>query len=234
VQDFGNLTPEKAASALDRRQRFTLSAVYDLQAFKNDGNWFKKNLLGNWQVSPVYIYEMPEYFTVASSIDSNLNGDSAGDRTIINVSGQAHAGTGVYGLDKNGNRINIAGSSTALLNTVVAWVAINPNARYIQAGYGALANAGRNTEATRPIDNLDFTIQKKFQIREKARLEISGQAYNLFNHAQFVPGSISDVGRVSTSGATAYTAVTNVNFDNPEKAFSSNPRLIQIVARFVW
>lgn len=234
VQNFGNLTPEKAASALDRRQRATLSAVYDLQAFKTDRNWFKKNLVGNWQFSPVYIYETPEYFTVSSGIDSNLNGDAAGDRGIINVNGAAHAGTGVYGVDKNGNRINIAGSTTAQLNNVVAWVAISPNARYVQAGYGALANAGRNTEATRPIDNMDFTIMKKFQIKERARLEFSGQAYNLFNHAQFVPGSISDVRGVSTSGATAYTYVNNVNFNNPEKPFSSNPRLMQIVAHFVF
>jgi len=234
VQDFGNLTPEKAASALDRRQRFTLSAVYEVPFFKTHSSWFAKNLLGNWQLAPVYIYETPEYFTVASGIDSNLNNDAAGDRTIINTNGKAGSGTGVYGLDKNGNRINIAGSTTTAINNVVAWVAVNPNARYIQAGFGALANSGRNTEATRPINNIDFSLMKKFQIKEKARFEFSAQIYNLFNHAQFVPGSVSDVGRVSTSGATAYTSVTNVNFNNPEKPFSSNPRWMQLVARFVW
>jgi hypothetical protein len=190
--------------------------------------------LGNWQASPVFIYETPQYFTVASGIDSNLNSDSAGDRTVLNPKGAAGVGTGVYGLDKNGNRINIAGSTTTALNNVVAWVAINPNARYIQAGYGAWANTGRNTEPTRPISNVDFSLMKKIQIREKSRFEISGQAYNLFNHAQFVPGSVSDVRRVNTSGSTAYVNATNVNFNNPEKAFSSNPRLMQIVARFVW
>ena len=75
---------------------------------------------------------------------------------------------------------------------------------------------------------------KKFQMKEKARFEFSAQIYNILNHAQFVPGAISDVGRVSTSAATAYTSVTNVNFNNPEKPFSSNPRWMQLVARFVW
>jgi len=170
---------------------------------------------------------------VASGLDSNLNGDSAGDRTIINPSGTAGVGSAVYGLDKNGNRI-AATAAAGTVNNVVAWVAVNPNARYIQAGPGALANGGRNTEATRPIDNVDFTVIKLFQIREKARFEISGEAYNLFNHAQFIPGSIGDVGRISTAGSTAYVTVTNVNFNNPEAAFSSNPRLMQIVAKFVW
>ena len=232
VQDFGNLTPEKAASALDRRQRFTLSGVYDVPFFSDSKNWFYKNVVGNWQASPVVIFESPEYFTVASSIDSNFNSDTAGDRTILNPAGVAGTGSAVYGLDRNGNRINIPGSSTTLLNTVVAWVPVNPNARYIEAGYGAIATAGRNTEPTRPIGNIDFTLIKRFQVGERVRMELSGEAYNLFNHPQFIPGSLNDVGSVSTSGSTSYTSVINVNFNNPEKAFSSSPRVMQVVAKF--
>src|ERR1035437_1942838 len=232
VQDFGNLTPEKAASALDRRQRFTLSGVYDVPFFRDSKNWFYKNVVGNWQASPALIFESPEYCTVASTIDSNFNSDTAGDRTILNPAGVAGTGSAVYGLDRNGNRINIPGSSTTLLNTVVAWVPVNPNARYIQAGYGAIATAGRNTQPTRPIDNLDFTLIKRFQVGERVRMELSGEAYNLFNHPQFIPGSLDDVGRISTSGSTSYTSVINVNFNNPEKAFSSSPRVMQVVAKF--
>jgi Carboxypeptidase regulatory-like domain len=233
VQDFGNLTPEKAASALDRRQRFTLSGVWEMPFLQKDNNWFKRNVIGNWQIAPVLTFESPEYFTVSSSLDSNLNGDTAGDRTILNPNGVAGTGTSVYGLDKNGNKI-AATAAAASVNNVVAWVATNPNARYIQTGLGGLSNTGRNTEATRPISNIDLTIVKKFAVTERHHFEISGQAYNLFNHAQFIPGSIGDVGRISTSGSTAYTSVSNANFNNPEKAFSSNPRLMQIVAKFIW
>ena len=233
VQDFGNLTAEKAASALDRRHRLTFSAVWDLPYLKNSTSWFKKNLVGNWMFAPVLTLESPEYFTVSSGLDSNLNNDSAGDRTILNPGGAAGIGTSVYGLDRNGNRI-ASTAAAGTVNNVVAWVATNPNARYIQAGPGALANAGRNTEATRAINNWDFTIIKKFQIGEKRRFEVSGQAYNLFNHAQFVPGAIGDVGRVSTNGDTAFASVTNAIFNNPEKTFSSNPRLMQVVAKFFW
>jgi hypothetical protein len=182
----------------------------------------------------VYTYESPEYYTVSSGVNTNLNGDSGAiSRTILNPNGTAGTGSAVYGLDKNGNRIAY-NAATASVNTVVAWVAINPDARYIQAAVGALANTGRNTEPTRPIDNIDFTITKRFQIREKARLEFSAQAYNLFNHAQFIPGSLNDVGAVGTSGSTAYVTVNNINFNNPEKAFSSSPRTVQIVGKFIF
>ena len=56
------------------------AAVYDLPFFKN-GNWFMKNVVGNWRFSPIYTYESPEWATVQSAKDANLNGDSAGDRT---------------------------------------------------------------------------------------------------------------------------------------------------------
>jgi hypothetical protein len=234
VPDMGDLTQEKATSALDRRSRLTLSSVYDLPYLKESKNWFYKNIVGNWQFSPVYTYESPEYYTVSSGVNTNLNGDSGAiSRTILNPNGTAGTGSAVYGLDKNGNRIAY-NAATASVNTVVAWVAINPDARYIQAAVGALANTGRNTEPTRPIDNIDFTITKRFQIREKARLEFSAQAYNLFNHAQFIPGSLNDVGAVGTSGSTAYVPVNNINFNNPEKAFSSSPRTVQIVGKFIF
>ena len=64
-QDFQNLRAERSSSALDRRQRFTLAAYYDVPWYKQ-GNWFMKNIVGNWSVSPVYPYESPELVTVTS------------------------------------------------------------------------------------------------------------------------------------------------------------------------
>ncbi len=86
---------------LDRRQRFTLSPVYDVTPFKT-GSWALRNLVGNWNVAFTYIYESPEYATVVSNVDSNLNGDSVSDRTIINPAGSATVGSGVTGVNASG------------------------------------------------------------------------------------------------------------------------------------
>ena len=235
AQNFNLESAEKASSALDRRQRFTFNAVIEDPFFKTSGNWFLKNLVGNWQVSPVYSYETPEYFTVQSGLDSNLNGDAAPDRTIINSGGTAHTGSDVYGLDRAGNRINLP-AKNADSAPIVAYVATNPNARYIRAGYGAYANAGRNTEATRPINNIDLSILKRFNITERMSLELSGQFLNVFNHAQFIPGSINDSSTVNTfsPGTLNYVTASNSLFNNPEKAFSSNPRNLIVVAKFIF
>ena len=55
--------------------------VYDLPYFKN-GSWLMKNVVGNWQFSPVYTYESGEWVTVQARRDANLNGDGAPDRAI--------------------------------------------------------------------------------------------------------------------------------------------------------
>jgi hypothetical protein len=226
AQDFFDLTSERATSALDRRHRVSLSIIYDVPFFQHSSNWFLKNLVGNWEAAPIYTYESPEYFTVQSGIDSNQNGDSAGDRTVLNPNGVPHTGSSVFGVDSTGARTSGSGA--------VAYVATNPNAEYIQAGLGALATAGRNTEPTRPIDNIDMTLIKRFSVRERFHFELQGQAFNLFNHPQFIPGSINDVGSVTSINLPSYVNANSVNFNNPEAFFTSNARVIQVVGKFIW
>jgi hypothetical protein len=238
AQDFQNLSPDKASSLLDRRQRFSFTAIYDVPWFKHEGNWFMRNLVGNWEIAPIYIYETPEYFTPQSGIDSNLNGDAAGDRTVLNPSGTAHTGSDVYGLDRSGNRISIS-APQGQLDNVVAWVATNPNARYIQAGYGTIPTAGRNTEAMRPINNVDLTLVKRFNITERFHLQISGQALNLFNHPQYIAGTpdaaqLPNNFSIFTPGVRSYTTVGSSTFNNSVLTFSSNPRTMVVVAKVTW
>lgn len=191
-------------------------------------------MVGNWEAAPIYTCESPEFYTVQSGIDANLNQDTAGDRTIFNANGVPGTGTGVYALDRNGNRVDLTVPDTSSANPIVAYVANNPNAQYIRAQRGALATAGRNTLPTRPIDNFDLTLLKRFNLTERFHLELAGQALNLFNHPQFIPGSIDDVGLVSDTGLSSYTQPQSPTFNNPEMIFSSNPRVLQLSVKLDW
>ena len=75
AQDFQNMRAEWASSALDRRQRLTFTPIYDFRPFQN-GYWLMKNIVGNWNISVTYTFQSPEYATVQSGVDSNLNGDT--------------------------------------------------------------------------------------------------------------------------------------------------------------
>jgi hypothetical protein len=226
-QDSQNFLADWSNSALDRRNRFSIEAIYDTQYFKGSSNWLAKNILGNWELVPQWQLQSGEWFTPQSGIDSNRNGDSAPDRTIINPNGVTNTGTTVSPVCNNG-------APTCGAANIVGYVANNPNAQYIQAGLGALATAGRNTAQTPRINNWDMTVVKRFSTTERTKLELQASAFNLFNHSQFIPGSVNTVNSIGLTGVTGFVRVNSAAFGDPTQAFSNNARTMQLVAKFIF
>jgi hypothetical protein len=229
VEDFQNLTRDRADSALDRRHRFVPSFIYELPWFRNNQNGFVRMVLGGFSFAGTFTAESGERATVLSGIDSNLNGDAAADRAIRNPNGVRGTGSTV----------------TALTNTageIVAYLADNPNAEYIRTGLGALSNSARNTLTLPGINNLDFSLFKNFNFGENKRIQVRADFFNAFNHPQYIPGSPNDIQPVATTAVgqvntiTAATISANdpgaATFNRADKVFSSNPRTIQLALRF--
>jgi hypothetical protein len=226
AEDFQNLRNERSVSALDSTHRFTLNGAYDLPFFLKSNNWALRTFIGGFQVAGTLTFETGKPYTPVSGVDSNLNGDTAGDRTVINPAGTQGVSSTVRGIDINGNTT----TNNAL---IVAYVANNSNARYVQAGLGARANGGRNTLRLPGINNLDLSVSKNFNLRESLKAQFRADFFNFTNTPQFIPGSLRGVNPIATSGA----AVTQVNtagnplFNTPQRIFSGNPRIIQLALR---
>ena len=253
AQDFQNFRGDWSTSALDRRHRVTLELLYDLPFFKNS-NWMMKNVVGNWQFAPIYTFESPEYATVQSGLDTNGNGDTAGDRAIFNPSGIPGTGSDVTPLCSSGYATSAAAAAGApcggsvtlpngnVLDTiqyVKAYAANNPNAQYILAGYGALANASRNTLPLPHLNNFDMSLVKRVNITERQSIEFQAQAVNVFNHPQYVPGFISDIQAANTAITTAGPTHTflvpgSTSFNQPNLVFSNHPRAMVLVLKYIF
>jgi len=247
-EDFLNLAQDKAVSALNRTNRFTVAAFYDLPYFKN-GNWFERNLLGNWQFSPIYTYESPEWFSTQSTQDSNLNGDAAGDRTIFNPSGTPGIGSGVTALCTTpfpaGQTCGVSTKTFDSTPYIVAYVANNPKAQYIRAGLGAYANVGRNTLPGRPTDDIDLNITKALSLTERWKFQFGANIANLLNHPQYIPTNpatagqgfgVNDVVSYNTFGGSYQSLLTpgNANFNKPQNVFPSNSRTMGLVMKLIF
>lgn len=233
-ENFDNFAAERSNSILDHRHRATLALVYDMPFFKNR-NWFTRNTLGNWELAPIYTFQSGQWVTAQSGIDSNLNGDSAPDRTIWNASGIPGTGSGVIPLCNSTVTTCPVSVSDAAANPsgVVAYLAMNPNAQYIQAGYGASANVGRNTLQLPPINDVDLTAGKTISLTERMKLSFQAQAFNVFNHAQWVGGYINDVAPIGYKGSQRnMLEPDNAHFNRPQDVFSSNPRTLQLALKF--
>jgi Carboxypeptidase regulatory-like domain/TonB dependent receptor len=235
AQDGLSLNHDFANSILDHRHRFTLSLVYDEPFFKNS-NAFLRNTVGGWEIAPIYTYQSGQWVTAQSGIDSNLNLDSAGDRTILNPSGASGTGTGVTPLCTSAVAVCPATVTDALNNPVgvVGYLANNPSARYIEAGYGALANVGRNTLQLKPINDVDLSALKRFVITERFKIEFRASATNVLNHAQYVGGYLNDVqpqNPAFTGFQKNILLPNNSSFNQPSQVFSSNPRTLQLALK---
>jgi len=222
-QNFSCFACDYGTSALDRRLRATLALTYDLPFFKNS-SWAVKNLVGNWQFSPIYTYQSPEYATVQSNADANLNGDSAPDRAVINTAGDPGVSSLVTPLTstRNGKKYT------------VAYLSMDPSAYYVQAAAGALANAPRNTLGTPNINNWDFAVMKRVNLTERQTLTFQFQAFNIFNHAQYAPGVISDVESFGQASSTVRGALLtgSPTFNQWSDVFTNHPRQVVLVLKY--
>jgi hypothetical protein len=252
AQNMLNLHQEYSRSDLDRPNRVNLVALYDVPFF-NHSNFLLRNLLGNFELAPVYTFQSPQYTTPQSSVDSNLNGDAAADRTFINSAGAHNTAATVVPVlsaacatgTANGGVINgsLTPATSCAANTIgytagkIASGVFTPttNAYYVQGGLGTLPNAGRNLLPTGRIDNLDLTAIKRFTVHERYKLEFQVQAFNLLNHSQYLPGSLNTVNSISSTGTGSanYVNVTSgALFANKAVDFSNNARTMQLSGKF--
>lgn len=208
-QDAFNLADELGLSALDVPHRFVASAVYDVPFFNNDSNRFVRTLLGGWQVNAIFQAQSGQPITPLSGVDSNRNGDGAGDRTIVNLNGVRGTGSGVQALNATGQVVAFGSAST------VAYVALNGNAQYVQAGLGAIANAGRNTLRSNGFNRTDVSLLKNFRFNERFNLQLGAEFFDFFNQRPQTIGTFNPTAvALNIGGLQTNTSFANVNSPN--------------------
>jgi len=220
-QDFRNVASDYSRSALDRTQRLTIAAVYDLPFFKS-GNALLKNTLGNWELAPVYTYQSPEFATVQSNVDANINGDAAGDRAFINPNGKKGTGSG-----------SVAIKDAAQGGAITGYVATDPTAYYVVAQAGTIPNSGRNTLPINPTNDVDLTAVKRISFKERYKFEFSAQMWNVLNHSQYLPGAVNNINATEYIDGTThnYLIPGSPNFNKPSATFGNNPRNMQLAVK---
>ena len=103
-------------------------------------------------------------------------------------------------------------------------------------------NLGRNSLVGPHFRQFDFSIYKKFPIKERLNMELRFEAYNLFNHPNFanpyLPAFIADAAQQGIDPATGrssgyyhLTATGDVGIGYPFLG-SGGPRSLQLAAKF--
>jgi hypothetical protein len=194
--------------------------IFPIAAKRRTTPWFRASpglshyLLGNWTLSAVYTASSGQPFTAISLANSVGNGDRQVQRTIVNPGATGNTGTTVTPI------VNSSGD-------VVAYLADDPNARYVEAQTGSFPNARRNSLRAPGINNADFMIAKSFGFGEQKRVQIASQFFNLFNILNLRQPIcwlwIRDLGQITPlSGVQLLTTSNNPAVPEEHASFNSH------------
>jgi hypothetical protein len=170
-QNTYDIRSEYSRAAFDRRHVLTVNYVYELPFFRAQKN-FAEKVLGGWQASGIATFQTGLPFTATTT-------------------GYDAAGLGNNPALIAGPRPNVLCDPNAsaphtlqqYFNT--ACFQLNPA---LSANFG-LSNTPGNSQRGiingPPTKRVDFTMTKNIRFGENMRLQLRGEAFNVFNHTNF-------------------------------------------------
>lgn len=202
-------------AAIDARQRFTLSYVWNLPKIgRAENNWAARRVVNGWEMAgvttfqtgfPVQIYETTYRELRCDGLDWTVCPDRPNQVGPIQI-------------------VDPRTSSFKAHNGAVKdhyW--FNP-AAYALEPIGTIGNVGKNPFHGPGINNFDWSLFKNIPIvGESKYIQLRFEFYNVWNHTQFNTVSIADASNKVNGNAASS------NFGRVTTAF--NPRLIQLAAK---
>jgi hypothetical protein len=199
-------------SSYDARQRFVISYSYTIPSIRHYKSFqgVPSRLVEGWRIAGLTTLQAG--FPI-SLTDGSDNSFVCWAYTIYGCPDRPNVVGPVQTYDpRNENLVNATHGGTASQSNYY----FNPNS-YTPEVRGVLGDAGRNFFHGPGINNFDAALYKDTKITESTRIELRFEVFNLFNHAQFLAGSVGD--DINTSFFGRSTA-------------AAEPRIIQLAAKF--
>jgi len=157
-----NYALDRGDADLDRRHMFVVNGIYELPTFANWGS-IASNVIGSWQLNAI--------------------GTFLGGTPIEVLSGANTAGLGT----------NAPGGFRPDLVPGVPIFIDNPNDRtqflnpaaFGLPGIGHFGSLGRGSIRGPGINNIDFSVNKNWRVRERYSIQFRAEMFNAFNHVNF-------------------------------------------------
>lgn len=174
-QDSSNTKLEKARAALDRRHIFTANYVYELPFFRGDNNLLEK-VLGGFEVSGIVTYQTGLPFTPTYSSAFGNTFDPAGLGILAPPTTVPRPNL-LCNPNEGGARTQQQYFNTTCFQAIPATTATGLS--------NTPGNSGRGVIQGPSTTRVDFTLIKNIRFTESIRIQLRGEAFNLFNKTNF-------------------------------------------------
>jgi len=203
------------------KHRATVTSIFDIASMLPYKTGIVHDVVANLSIMGTVTYATFPKVPLFSALDTGMDGNPLGSGVFINPNGVVGTSTGVTPLTNSSGR-------------TVAFLAQDPTAQLVAGGPGTFSLA-RPTILLDDTRNVDLAIVKRFQYRDRAKIEVRGDGYNLFNHAQFTGMPISTLGTGMGFRMTpTFLLVSNPQFNNIRGFLSGNPRTVQLALRLLF
>ncbi|MGH9715243.1 MAG: TonB-dependent receptor domain-containing protein [Candidatus Acidiferrales bacterium] len=189
---------------VDIHHNFNLSAVFQSPHFSSRA---ARLIAGDWTLAPIVTAHTGSYFDVVTGVDNALTGEGGQRPNQLLANPYCTPRQVSWNLSQN------------------CW--INASA-FAPPATGTLGNEGVNNLLGPGFVNVDVALSRKFPITERQSVEIRFEAFNLFNHVNFVnPGT----GGLSAVG-TDNLSMTSSSFGKIQA--DVGPRVMQFAVKYAF
>jgi hypothetical protein len=180
----------KGNADFDNRQRLVISAVWDVPVYKT-GHGIAAQALGGWSLAPIFTARTGSPYSIFDCTNAYNNCPLA-------------AFTGPVPTGAPSSVTPTGSPNTFTYLPIPTSVDNYTNPKYFFSDLPPFPSdiTSRNEFRAPGVWNLDIGMYKSFAISEKLKVQLRGEMYNMFNHANlYVQGANADVS--STSAITA-------------------------------
>ncbi|NJM53033.1 MAG: hypothetical protein HC846_06325, partial [Blastocatellia bacterium] len=157
----------RGRSDFNREHRFVVSGVYALPKMNYESR-FAKDLLNDWQIAGIAVFQSGLPFTI---IDSN-------DTTVISRANYNQAFTGdYYTTGKVEDRLNAFFNTSAFLTSRFGTASFDPNKPFGNSLRNLLTGPGQK--------NVDISFIKFIPFTERLKGELRAEFFNVFNWVNY-------------------------------------------------
>src|SRR5215510_1218162 len=238
------------------RHRVTMSAVYEPPLFRNQGGW-TGHVLGGWSFAPIFTANTGTPYTIFDcgnavqvcpryipSTSVSTKGGAGNPAAVPASGGGAEPNLFIYQVLPPSvpytNPIAFGGdpSSPMFISDLPTCGASGPG--FLNLPPGTLAdncqfpvNMSRRNAFLGPGHwNLDFGLYKTFKITERFGLQLRGEAFNIFNHANlYVVGSSADASSTTLPAGSPGCPAGGCPFIEAKRGGLFNPLLPDVDVR---
>jgi hypothetical protein len=213
-----NIAQNKALSDFDRPFSFNFRGTYSLpfgkgRAYFSSMPKILDEIFGGWDMGGLEIAQSGQPFSIYSTYQTVPV--SGVGYSYVNFSGPS---TNIGSIDKTGNGVYyFTPAQVAEFSAPAAF------------SYG---NTARNQFRNPPFFETDLSLVKSFHITEHHVFSLRGEAYNLFNHADFGFTGSSPTSESANTNITTPTTFGKFSSTLGTQVGGSSARTLQVVARY--